>query len=350
MNPNDILTNLAVTGLASAANYANQRYNRRSVPLRRSRRITAQNRRRNLRGSATRTASRKPYKRRGKYIGARTSQTKKLKKKVDNVAKLANATTGTRTIRRVNQYKIESNPSECKYENHEVTSVTIFEDILNPLRFYDPNTNGIVQKDAAAGSYERDFMFTNITSKLTIRSNYLLDVVVTVYCCQCRADSNITPSSAFVNGITDQTDSGATNHDTNPYYFPTDVDLFNQLWNSKSTKLFLPAGAQKSIKCAWGPVEYSPAATDGHTSEYQRKTKDHVWLIRVEGTLGHENAAPNNVTTMAAGIDVRQVDTYTVKYAAGTDVKDYKITFSKPTITQTLTQTKLKVDNESIGQ
>lgn len=201
-------------------------------------------------------------------------------------------------------------------EQHSINSTTKYEAALANLKYYDPATPGtLITADAATGSYQKNFLVKSIYSKLDIRNNYQSDADITVYLCRVKADSSLSPATAWGDGIA--TDAGNVAASSELSQYPTDYDVFNDLWTCKRVahKVLSP-GESMTATHSLENVEYNPALVDEHSASYQQRYASCVWLTVLRGTAAHDTSLDQQ-GLQAAGVDILQTQVWKVSYDAG---------------------------------
>lgn len=204
------------------------------------------------------------------------------------------------------------------------------------LRFFDPVTNAMVTADAAAGTYHRDICMS-IHRKLTIANNFQTWMEVRVYKCYPKGKTDVTPITAYVTGLADQ--NGPNTQFIGVY--PTDSEDLTGLWNVKMcmTKTLAPG---QTVVCSDHQKEFKFdfSLADVDDTAYNSKQGGFTWMVRIQGTLGHDSVVANQVSYMEAGCDIALDATYHIKYDAGKDLHD--ITSVQPTVVAAFTNTGLQ--------
>lgn len=292
----------------------------------------AQQRSRQAKGGAAPLPSRSvdaPARRRKKWQKAKKCRNMKgmaLKKEVcklsNQIKELKNsesASLGKMTYRTQFPFRLLAPDNLQAVTRSGINTTADYEDALSRLKYYDPATPGtLITAAAATGTYQKNFLVKSIYSKLELRNNYQSDAEVTVYLARVKADSSISSTTAWGDGIT--TDAGSVTATSELGQFPTDYDVFNDLWSCKRVvhKVLSP-GESTVATHAISDVEYNPALVDEHTATYQQRFRCAEWLIVVKGCLSHDNAA-NEQGYSAAGIDMNHHRTWVVSYDAGVNL------------------------------
>lgn len=233
---------------------------------------------------------------------------------------MAEADVGLHTHRRRRASRLLSAVNEQAVDNYALNSVTILEEVIAQLRYYNPSApSALVTADGATGTYQKEFLFTQSYAELTCANNYQIPTKVRIYWCAPKEDTSINPATAWSSGLTDVSAALAT---TDPLVYPTDAPLFNDLWKIERVDkgLIKPGDVMISRYSCKGKFSYDPSVVDSHNLSYQRKYKGVVVLLVVEGVVGHDPTA-NQVGILQSGIDTIFNTVHRVKYSAGADIK-----------------------------
>lgn len=242
-----------------------------------------------------------------------------LKKAVQSLKHSEHASLGTMTYRKKTAGKILAAVNAQNSATYSANTYSAMETALAELLYYDPAAPAtLVKASAATGTYQKDFLFKSIASKLTVRNNYQIDANVIIYLVQPRIDTSSSPSNAWTDGIAN--DAGNVIANTDYGTLPTDFDTFRDFWNTKRlcNKVLAP-GQSVSVSHGVNNVIYDPSLTDSHSLTYQKTTKNFGFLIIVKGSVAHDTVADQQGIA-AAGVDVVQENTYVVNYDAGVNL------------------------------
>jgi len=268
----------------------------------------------------TRTAANRAFKKKVRKIkkgkvGNLASQVKELSKRIESLN-----TTLTYRWRSSSDIVSASNnqSAQSTVSCHNLTDI---ETVLGNLKYFNPSVpdtlitvdfNGAVSKQVRMQQY----------SKMILRNNYQAPVNVRIYKVTNKVDTNLTPTVAFTNGLADIGNPSATSC----LVYPTDSPQFNDLWKIQDTKkVVLQGGQTVEMSHSTGWFDYDPSVSDSHASTFQKSFKAYCYLVRVEGTVGHDNAADEQ-GTLRGGVDMQLNRTYKVKYNGGVEL-DYIIVF-----------------------
>lgn len=243
---------------------------------------------------------------------------KKISETAAKVMRILKTFQGNLEYRNIDaQYVRTSGVNAAAYASADIVNMAAYETILGQLRFFNPSAPGtLVTADGAAGTYYREYLFKSVQSTHTCRNNYQIPCRVSIYYCVPKEDTNITPITAFTDGLADASNANTTSIFTNLW----DSDEFNDLWRiaKKSTKTLLP-GRSMTCKYSIKNMLFSPATYDSHTSTYQRRFKCFYVVVRVHGIIAHDSSA-NQVGWTNGGVDVSWQTNYKVQYDAGGDI------------------------------
>lgn len=250
-------------------------------------------------------------------------EAKKLTSQVKYLQKLAESDMGT-VVRRIRDTgRVLSSANSSSIGGAAPYTVTTLETAMNNLKVFDPAAPAtLISVDFSQGTFQKEILFSKITSKMLVRNNYQVPAKVRLYLCTPKNDTSISPPTAFSQGLSDE--SAATTSDANIY--PTDVEQFNDLWSIKeSVAKELQPGQELSLSHSIKSFQYDTSFNDSHSLSYQKKYQSHYYMIRVEGILGHDTTADEQ-GILSAGVDYLLDRTFTLKYDAGADLKYIQLT------------------------
>ncbi|WP_445720965.1 hypothetical protein [Flavobacterium sp.] len=256
----------------------------------------------------------KAYVRRAK----RKSFPKKVKSQIRELRRLAESDMGTHIQRKRQTGVITSAVGSSSHNSLATSSITNLEEVIAQLRYYNPSApSTLVTADGTTGTYQKEFFFNKVYGKLTVRNNYQVPAKVTVYSVSPKADTSIAPSTAFTQGLTDIGNPS----NVSPLVYLTDSVQFKDLYkiNKTKSKTLMP-GQQLVCSHSAKPFQYDPSFVDSHAITYQAKFKAMLWVIRLEGVLGHDSSVTTEHNLLQAAIDYENEITFQVKYAAGADI------------------------------
>lgn len=250
-----------------------------------------------------------------------------LKKKVCHIEnqlkdlrRAEDASLGLMTYRNVINTSLRVGDNVQKVASYAINRSQDYESVLANLKYYDPSDPAnLVTASGVTGAYQKEFLVKNINAKLEMRNNYQSDVCLTVYLCIPKSDSSISPDTAWTNGIT--TDAGNVLANTELNQYPTDYDVFRDLWTAKRVcyKKLSP-GQSATATTNISDVTFDPALYAQHSADYQRRWKSQRWLVVVTGTISHDSVSPNDVGLSSAGVDILISSTWKVQYDAGVNI------------------------------
>lgn len=245
---------------------------------------------------------------------------KPLKKQVKDLQKKVASDQAYHTHRTAVSGDISSANAQSSFNQISGVTVASLESACANLRYYDPATPGtLVTANASTGTYSRVIHFSSVNSKLEVRNNYQVPCKVRVYLATPKQDTSITPLGYYTDGITDQVISGVS---TTPLLYPTDIDLVNKAYKLDLVKnRLLEPGQQITVSQTVNNIDYNPAMFDTHNLSYQKKYKNFIWVIRLEGCLGHEATADEQGISQCE-VDYQMINTYKIIYDAGTNLND----------------------------
>ena len=242
-----------------------------------------------------------------------------LKKQVQTLKLSEDATLGRMTYRKNNAYRLLAGDNAQSVSTPYFMRTTDFETVLSNLKYYDPaNPATLVTADGTTGTYQKDFLFKSVHSRLNIRNSYGTDAHVIVYECIPRVDTNVTPGAAWTDGVANDPGNITSSSIYNTY--PSDFDTFKDFW--RSSKIFdsiLTPGETGTCSSSSVDIKYDPSFADTHNLVYQKGLKTKSYLIILKGVLAHDSALDQQGIS-ACGIDIEQRDVYVVEYDAGVNL------------------------------
>lgn len=242
-----------------------------------------------------------------------------IKKSLKTMKQHDDATTGTLTYRDLVSSRLLSAENRQNVISLDGSAVDDIELSLANLKFFDPSTPGtLITANGSTGTYQRNYLFDSISSKIVVRNNYQSDASVKIYLCKPKDDTSQSPYDAWGSGLADGGNADAI---TALNQYPTDYDLLNDLWSLKVvSNSVLSPGQTISCSNTESGVEYDPSIVDTHSLDYQKEYKAFTWLVVLMGTLGHD-VSLDDQSIMQAGLDILVYKTLKVKYAAGVNIK-----------------------------
>lgn len=240
----------------------------------------------------------------------------RVTKAIKGLKQDVNSALGTVTYRNVKSGSslAVANKRDTK-EFADVNITTTLESITGVLEFFDPsNPATLITASQSAGTYQRNVMFKSISSKIHLRNNYQTDARLKVYLCHCKDDTDKSPLTAWDAAVPDASDMTDS---TDLLIYPSDCNLFNDLWRSKLViNTTLSPGQSITASNTEKDVEIDAAVIDSHNLLYQKEYKSFVWLILTEGTICHDTVASEQGLG-PAGVDYEVRNTYKMSYNAG---------------------------------
>lgn len=240
----------------------------------------------------------------------------RCKKAIKSLKQDVNTALGTITYRNVKSGSSLSvaNKRDTK-EFADVNVTSTLESITSVLEFFDPSNPAVlITASQSAGTYQRNVMFKSISSKIHLRNNYKTDARLKVYLCHCKDDTDKSPLTCWNSGVPDASDMTDS---TDLLSYPSDQNLFNDLWRSKLViNTTLSPGQSITANNTEKDVEIDAAVIDSHNLSYQKEYKSFVWLILTEGTICHDTVASEQGIG-PAGVDYIVHNTYKMSYNAG---------------------------------
>lgn len=253
-----------------------------------------------------------------KKLVRKPTKTKVLSKKISKLVQQCNVDTGTFTHRYRSAGTLASAVQVANQISVNGCTTTEVDTQLSHLQYYDIDNPGVLKTvDGRIGTFQKQFNFTTIGSKITIKNNYKVPCKVELFLCEPKVDTSITAKLAFETGITDVTDSASTS----PQVHVTDSQFFMDTWKIVRSKTkILKAGAEIVESVYYKDFIYDPSQHDAHALFYQKSHHSHQWFIRIQGILSHDSVTADMVGIGPAKIDYQLDQKWVIKYPAGGDL------------------------------
>lgn len=232
--------------------------------------------------------------------------------------------------------QVQATMGNVSYLNHLHNTWSIFQITTQRVPYYNSATGAVVPVDsrAAAGSPAQTIKCVYTQSKLVVVNPVAIPVKVTVYQVRPKMDTNISPTGAISNGLADQDDMELAADTINgsiiitgnfPMIYPEDSAQFRDLFIvQKKTQRIIGPGGSFMVSGMSGPVDWDPGFYNSHQLEYQASLGTMVYMIRVEGTIGHATAA-TTVAPMNVAIMTQFVLKQVFRYDSGADLDQLRV-------------------------
>ncbi len=268
------------------------------------------------RNKQKRRKSKSKYSRKRKY--KKRSKMKTLQKKVSTLARNAKYDQGTLVYRLRATNRVSCGLNASAFMGAPLNDRTTMEDIISELLYYNPeDPANLTAAPGNVGTFSHDFNISKAFHKIHMRNNYIVPCKVRVYLFAVKEDTNITPFSAFEQGLIDVGNPSINN----ALVFPTDSRMLTEIWKiHKMLSCTLKPGGVKTITWNTGKCNYDASISDTHSLDYQRSFKGSYVGFRVEGVEAHDNMLLEFGTGQGA-FDYVIDSSYNCLYNAGADIK-----------------------------
>lgn len=261
---------------------------------------------------------RRPYRKRNMPV---KKTVKDISRKVRQLEKKVVAGVSTHIDRIRSSGWQACNQKQQGYGVYVANSASLIEAALGRLYYWDITTNAYVNKSGVTGTDDKYFLFKSCCGKILIRNNYQLPCKVTVYRCAAKHAGTTNPAAAWGDGTTDNP-SGAISV-TNALSYPTDSEYFRQFWKIDARKrVELQPGQEISDSFMTKSFRYYPGVYDESGDTYDPKYRSMVYLVIVEGVLGHDTVADQR-STLQGAIDVIYDTKYVIEYQGNQSFTNY---------------------------
>ncbi len=245
-----------------------------------------------------------------------------LKHQVRTIQKQLKQDEATHTYRTVGAYEVCSAENSQGFASYAAFSSAVAESACTSLCYFDPSNPGVpLTANLNTGTYARDVSIQSSYASLEVRTAGTAPAEVTVYCCVPKADTSISPTTWFTNGLTDQGNPASSS--VNMHL--TDSALLRKNWRIvKSKRKTLQCGHKLVMKIGMPSYSFDPSLLDDHSFIYQKRWKSAVFVVFVNGCLAHTNAASVQ-GIQGACVDVMLKRKLVVRYDAGANFENYSV-------------------------
>lgn len=273
-------------------------------------------------GAAKRRRTTKARPRRRAYARKpRMSMVRKVKKlttQMRNVQRMAEADMGTFTHRKRVVNRLVSAVNLQAFLTTNGISIAFLDAAIAGLRYYDVQAPGtLIAADGSTGTYQREFTFTSIWMRYTVRNNYRVPVHVDVYSCVPKGDTSIAPGAAYTAGLTNAGNPGQNE----PLVHLTDSQNFKDLWKiDQHKKRLLQPGQECALYHSVKSFQYDKSVAVQQAEVFQPRMHGQAWVVFIQGVIAHDSVQVAEHGISAAGIDIQLDSTYKLEYPAGSDL------------------------------
>lgn len=192
------------------------------------------------------------------------------------------------------------------------------ETALAELRFFNPAVPGtLTQGSGAAGVYQRTYT-VKVAYTVICKNNSNVAAIVEGALCYPKVDTNIAPSTAWTNGLTNV---GAPSSTSTLIRMRDSLELFD-LWTLRNHKhRVLQPGQVMKWSGGTRYFEYDPALNDDHALTYQRDSQSATFFSLMKGSPCHDTVDNTKVAYSAGYLDFILKTEITVLYEAGCKLK-----------------------------
>ena len=159
-----------------------------------------------------------------------------------------------------------------------------------------------------------------VTSSLQVANNYAIPVWVDVYAVAAKGDHDETPIQSVRDGWFDiglpTTANYTGSHSTIMY--PSGSKNFKSFWNITSHKRVCLQPGESTFLGYKKRFKYNPAVQqEAPTANFHERLASHAFLVRMEGTLGHDDVDPTKVMEANGGVDAKFTTRLSMRYDGG---------------------------------
>lgn len=243
-----------------------------------------------------------------------------LSKRVGRLSKMMDSMDGELIYRDINYQTGVCAQNIRAYIGGSFQTVGSMREGLAQLRYYDIDTPGTLKVvDLDDSAFQIDAHIVRSSISLTVRTNYLVPIIYTVWWCPVKTDTSYNPITLMQTLDDDFMNTSYVDADI----FPSDFDGMKEFFGFQKLASGILMGGQEKT---WthhmkGTVTYNTSVVDAHNDSYQKKFGSGHILMRYGGVLAHDSVTPTAVGLAPVSIDAIVKKFMTIKYNAGADIK-----------------------------
>lgn len=244
--------------------------------------------------------------------------------------------------RRASKAVITASYNNCKYDFLDGCTKDILATALSTLKYFNPSSPAtLITVDYLVGTFQKELLCKS-KSRLEVANNYRVPVLVEIFLCKVRSDTNQSPISALSAGFAD---IGALNV-IDILSEAKDSAILTDLYSVKrKKKLVLYPGQEISCYHYGKQFGYNTSLVSTHNLQYVKQFKSYSWLVRVSGLVMHGSAS-TSVGNSQAGVDIVENNEILIIYDGGSDITEVQTSSTTPSVT---TPIQSLIDNTQIA-
>lgn len=275
-----------------------------------------------------------------------TSTSGKIKKSHKKQKKIKKGVTASQ-VKKWNQASRDAKIDICKYtyinesynrwtvnkgesRMHEVTfqtasllfrigNVPYYNKTTTPPQLDKIDLNDLVVSNGDTNKAQQSIAM-KVTSSLQVANNYAIPVWVDVYAIGAKGDHDEVPIQSVKDGWYDigLDDAADYTGGLSTIMYPSGSKNFKTFWDITSHKRVCLQPGESTFLGYKKRFKYNPAVQqEMPVADFHEKLAAHAFLVRLEGTLGHDDADPTKVMEANGGVDSKFTTRLSMRYDGG---------------------------------
>lgn len=211
----------------------------------------------------------------------------------------------------------------CSYNEYFIGSTTTLEGLLaNYKKVDDAGAGDAVNTiTMSTAGYNCRLKIVSGTEKLTMRNSIKIPVQVDLYWITPKYNASSAPSACLEHGA-DDLSLGDSDWQVEPWFYPGHAKTFRDLYRvDRHKKVFLEPGQSTVAWLKMKPnITYDPNTNDYNSHTYRRRFCKFM-LIRLQGTVSHDQTTNTNVGFGDARLDIVRQTTYKYRFVQANNIK-----------------------------
>lgn len=200
-----------------------------------------------------------------------------------------------------------------------IANVPYYNKSTTPPQLDRINLNNLVVNGGAANKAQQSIAM-KVTSNIQLANNYAIPVWVDVYAIAAKGDHDENPDTAVRDGWYDIGLPTTVSHlgSNSTIIYPSGSKNFKSFWDIKSHKKVCLQPGESTFLGYKKRFKYNPAVQqEAPTTTWHERFASHGFLVRMEGTLGHDDAVPAKVLEANGGVDTKFTTRLSMRYDGG---------------------------------
>lgn len=253
----------------------------------------------------------------------KSTSMKTLSKRVTKLSKAVDQSLATLTVRRLAAGQITASEGRSLSTHLPLSDQGRINDSLDAVEMWSPTSSTFVTQDLSDNTLglQREFTCIYLSYTITLRNNRNVPVHVSLAIMTPKNDTSVTPTNAFLAGLSDLGGLPADGILTKW----ADSGVLRDLWVSRlKKKAVIMPGQSLTVHWKHGGFLYRIETAEADALAYRTANKAAACFIRVQGPHGHDSVVAGEMSTLEASVDYTTEVTRVWSYEAGQSIHRVK--------------------------